>query len=345
MGENVIVVTPILIWYDLEVGYVWVCHFAVILTLGQLLKDICRLPRPFHNKEVVRLEKCFETEYGFPSTHTMCGMLPFSVIYSLTHTRQLNTNPYIYYGCFSFAILVALSRLYLGVHSPFDIASGFCLAFGSAALLKDCDGLIIDALFRKQSGIVFILLLTVIFVLFFPRARPWRAGYGTSAMVVGPFAGLSSAFWYINNFSDHHHQNYHNSVAITVKASLLESSSEVYQFLYFPKEATMKLAYSSSIDSRLLTIIAKRYFLGIILIAVTYPLFRALARRLLTLLYKAGLIRIPTEEALDCQGDRVDINKAYSMEIPARILTFGPLCWVFVVAVPLIWRLVGLEMT
>ena len=133
-------------------------------------------------------------------------------------------------------------------------------------------------------------------------------------------------------------------MGIAVKAALLESSSEVYQFIYFPKEAVMKLA-SSAIDSRLLTIIAKRYFLGIILIAGTYPFFRAFSRKIVFLLYKAGMVRIPDEEAVDCQGDRVDIYKAYNIEIPMRILTFGPLCWVFVVAVPLIWRLLGLETT
>ena len=42
--------------------------------IGQLIKDLLRLPRPPAGK-IKKLERHFETEYGLPSTHTMSGVL------------------------------------------------------------------------------------------------------------------------------------------------------------------------------------------------------------------------------------------------------------------------------
>lgn len=94
-----------------------------------VIKHAVARPRPILliSKLVVRQS---ESGYGFPSGHvaittlmaiTLCRLLPRS------YRWQLATL---------WIVLVALSRLYLGVHAPLDIVGGFALG-GIMALVPD----------------------------------------------------------------------------------------------------------------------------------------------------------------------------------------------------------------
>ena len=86
LGEEVYSLIPLLWWYDVNLTIRFMHRFMFLLGAGQLTKDLLKLPRPREGKQyggVIRLERHFETEYGFPSTHTISGILPVTYILDL----------------------------------------------------------------------------------------------------------------------------------------------------------------------------------------------------------------------------------------------------------------------
>jgi len=71
-----------------------------------VLKNVFARPRP---TEII-------TSFSFPSTH---ATLAFAFAYVLSQKE-----PKLKYWFFTLAIFIALSRIYLGVHYPFDILAG-----------------------------------------------------------------------------------------------------------------------------------------------------------------------------------------------------------------------------
>ncbi|MDT8305226.1 MAG: phosphatase PAP2 family protein [Anaerolineae bacterium] len=98
-------------------------HLAYLLALSNLtnsvLKHAFRQPRPFWLDESVGLAT--ETSYGIPSNHvqTAAALYPFLVYWMRRRWVWLVA---------AFAILLmALSRIYLGVHFPHDAAGGLLI--------------------------------------------------------------------------------------------------------------------------------------------------------------------------------------------------------------------------
>jgi undecaprenyl-diphosphatase len=96
------------------------------LTLGvadlvtyQVLKPTFARARPCYQLEAVRLvtERC-GSDYGFPSNHAANSMAS-AVAIALAVRRRVAAWPFV------IAVLVGASRVYLGVHFPFDVLAGF----------------------------------------------------------------------------------------------------------------------------------------------------------------------------------------------------------------------------
>ncbi len=82
-GEEFFGLIPLLFWVGFSISRCFMNNFCFTLVVGQIIKDIFRLPRPpksGQNFTITKLEKHFETEYGLPSTHTMGGYLPYAII-------------------------------------------------------------------------------------------------------------------------------------------------------------------------------------------------------------------------------------------------------------------------
>jgi membrane-associated phospholipid phosphatase len=82
-----------------------------------VLKDIFMIPRPFitlHLTPVV-----YETNFSFPSNHA--SFFAALAVATLFLNKRLGIFVSI---C---AILIGLSRIVLGVHTPLDVFAGFCL--------------------------------------------------------------------------------------------------------------------------------------------------------------------------------------------------------------------------
>jgi len=61
------------------------------------MQDILKWPRP-PSPPVIRLDEAYETEYGMPSTHTMCAVTaPFSLLLFVSQMHKVRPQKYILY--------------------------------------------------------------------------------------------------------------------------------------------------------------------------------------------------------------------------------------------------------
>ena len=100
--------------------------FGVIVT-NLLLKNIVARPRPFVEIEALIPLIAKPTDFSFPSGHTTAS---FAV--ALVMLRMLPKK--IGIPAVVLAALVAFSRLYLGVHYPTDVLTGFVVALVGSSL-------------------------------------------------------------------------------------------------------------------------------------------------------------------------------------------------------------------
>ncbi len=93
--------------------------------LNQFLKITCRIARPWvkdKNFTIVESARGAATGYSFPSGHTQSSVGIFGGI------ARWHSNKILRIICISLAILVPISRLYLGVHTPLDVGVSVILA-------------------------------------------------------------------------------------------------------------------------------------------------------------------------------------------------------------------------
>lgn len=107
--------------------YFWVKkekRLAILLALGIIagavftypLKFLIDRQRPYEQLESARLLTPFENDPSFPSGHTEMSFLAATII-SQFHPGY---SKYLY----AFSLIVALSRIYVGVHFPIDVIGG-----------------------------------------------------------------------------------------------------------------------------------------------------------------------------------------------------------------------------
>ena len=114
------VVATIYLCVDKEKGL----HLAIGLlssfTLNSGIKDFFKIPRPFeYNDMLRRIDLTMSPGYSFPSAH---AQLSSSIAAGITRYYR---KPGII--CCILALLIGLSRIYLGVHTPVDVFVGFLL--------------------------------------------------------------------------------------------------------------------------------------------------------------------------------------------------------------------------
>jgi membrane-associated phospholipid phosphatase len=100
--------------------------------VSQVMKWIFKRPRPFRTLNNVYLSDTSNVKgtYSFPSGHSTNS---FTIATSLT--LRYPDEPVLIVGCYTYATLVALGRIYWGVHYPSDVLVGMMLGAGSAALI------------------------------------------------------------------------------------------------------------------------------------------------------------------------------------------------------------------
>ncbi|MGL5354116.1 MAG: phosphatase PAP2 family protein, partial [Clostridium sp.] len=125
-----------------KVGFMVLGALALGLILGEgILKNIIQRDRPFINMDGIDNIIKAPTSYSFPSGHTTASFAAAGVL----AMNFRNKSFYI----FTVAILIAFSRLYLGVHFPTDIISGIILGLMCAYI-----SLLIGKRFKEEKTLL-----------------------------------------------------------------------------------------------------------------------------------------------------------------------------------------------
>lgn len=127
-GEETVfmAVGMIVFWcFDKRQGYYLLCVGFLGTVLNQFLKMVFRVPRPWIKDPgftIVESAKEAATGYSFPSGHTQSSAGLFGGIARWNRDRLLRII------MIALCVLVPLSRMYLGVHTPADVGVSIVLA-------------------------------------------------------------------------------------------------------------------------------------------------------------------------------------------------------------------------
>lgn len=198
--ETIFIVAGILFFWCISKreGYFLLSTGLIGTVLNQFLKLLCRIPRPWVLDEtfaIVESARAEATGYSFPSGHTQMAAGLYGGI-ARWHGGWIRIAGVI------LALLVAFSRLYLGVHTPLDVGVGLLMA---AALV-----LILYPLMHKvteNERLMRILLISMVliaagnlaYVSFYPfpanvDAENLAHGLKQAYTTLGSLAGLLFAF-------------------------------------------------------------------------------------------------------------------------------------------------------
>lgn len=112
-------------YYLLTVGFVGTL-------INQWLKIICRVPRPWVQDPDFTIVESARAEaggYSFPSGHTQC------VVGYMGGIARFTKRTWLRVACIILALLTAVSRMYLGVHTPADVGVSLLVAAALVFLL------------------------------------------------------------------------------------------------------------------------------------------------------------------------------------------------------------------
>lgn len=200
LGEETafLVIGLILFWcVDKKKGYfvMTVGFFGTIIT--QILKLSFRVPRPWIlDPDFSILEQAREAAagYSFPSGHTQTAVGTFGAIAVSARKKQTQVI------CVILALLVAFSRMYVGVHTPADVLVGaLCALFFVFALRKPTlQGE------RKQMKITFaaLIITALCFLMYvhlwqFPAdidAHNMESGFKNAYTMMGCTTGIAIVY-------------------------------------------------------------------------------------------------------------------------------------------------------
>lgn len=171
LGEKAFFIIGILFVFwcvDKRKGYYLLSVFFVGMLANRWLKIILRVPRPWvqdPNFTVVESARRAAGSYSFPSGHTQIAAGFFGCAARLTNQLWLRIV------CITALLLVAVSRMYLGVHTPADVGASLLL---SAVLVFVMYPLIESTLWFPNRiyiilGVIFAANLAfVVFMEFYP---------------------------------------------------------------------------------------------------------------------------------------------------------------------------------
>lgn len=147
--------------------------------INQTLKLIFKIPRPWikdPNFKIVESAREGATGYSFPSGHTQNAVGTFGSLAYSAKKRWLRITLTV------LALLVAFSRMYLGVHTPLDVGVSLIIATVLVFIFKWVFDLI-----EKKPFVMYILLAVMtamsvaylLFVLYFPFGDVDKANYNS----------------------------------------------------------------------------------------------------------------------------------------------------------------------
>lgn len=200
-GEVIFIVAAVVVFWCVSKweGYYLMTIAFCGTVLNQFLKLICRVPRPWvrdPNFTIVESARAEATGYSFPSGHTQNAIELFGGM------ARWGGRRWVRLGLTTLALVIAFSRMYLGVHTPADVGVSLVLA---AALVLGLYPLMRRAQEKpRYMGYVLAAMLVVsgAFVVFvetcgFPAdmdAENLASGIGNAWKMLGAVAGMTLAW-------------------------------------------------------------------------------------------------------------------------------------------------------
>ena len=127
---------------------------------SQLLKIICRVPRPWvrdSNFTILEAAREAAAGYSFPSGHTQTAVGTFGSIAAFARKK------WIIAVCVALAALVGFSRMYIGVHTPADVLVGALL---SVVLIAAFYPLMLGKKDRTYAGLLLLAAVCIAYWLY-----------------------------------------------------------------------------------------------------------------------------------------------------------------------------------
>ncbi|KAK0169575.1 hypothetical protein PV328_011867 [Microctonus aethiopoides] len=197
LGDEIFYTAFITIWFwniDAEIGRKVILVWGIVMTIGQIMKDIIRWPRPAC-PPAVRLQNKWSLEYGMPSTHASVSVsIPFSII-------LFTMNKYNYSITLGIIIvliwstLICISRLYLGMHSVLDVIAGLLLAIILMIPLIPIVNYMDHYFITNYWSLVILIAISIIVVVYYPTSDKWTPTRNDTTMVVSVVSGIHVGAW------------------------------------------------------------------------------------------------------------------------------------------------------
>lgn len=200
-GEMIFIVAAVVVFWCVSKweGYYLMTIAFCGTVLNQFLKLICRVPRPWvrdPNFTIVESARAEATGYSFPSGHTQNAIGLFGGM------ARWGGRRWVRLGLTALALVIAFSRMYLGVHTPADVGVSLVLA---AALVLGLYPLMRRAQEKpRYMGYVLAAMLVVsgAFVVFVEAygfsadtdAENLASGIGNAWKMLGAVAGMTLAW-------------------------------------------------------------------------------------------------------------------------------------------------------
>ena len=182
LGEETafLVAALIVFWcVDKRKGY-YIMSVGFIGTMAnQFLKLLCRIPRPWvldENFTILEGARKAATGYSFPSGHSQSAVGTFG---GIAHTTK---NKWVKWACIAVAVLVPFSRMYVGVHTPYDVLVGAGMALALVFLLKP---VVLDKDDKAMKALIAVMLAMAVGLLLYVELYPFPADVDEANLTSG----------------------------------------------------------------------------------------------------------------------------------------------------------------
>ncbi len=182
--ETLFIVFGLLFFWciDKREGYYLLCVGLLGTLCNQFLKLLFRIPRPWVRDpdfSIVESAREAATGYSFPSGHTQTSVGVYGGVARWTGRSPISAV------CLALCVLVPLSRMYLGVHTPYDVGVSIALAlvliFALYPIIRNrCDDRkTMRALFSAMAALSLAYLAFVYLFPFPADVDPENLAHGT----------------------------------------------------------------------------------------------------------------------------------------------------------------------
>eukprot|EP01091_Cochliopodium_minus_P011299 TRINITY_DN3166_c0_g1_i1.p1 TRINITY_DN3166_c0_g1~~TRINITY_DN3166_c0_g1_i1.p1 ORF type:complete len:321 (-),score=41.69 TRINITY_DN3166_c0_g1_i1:173-1135(-) len=300
---------PLVGWnisYDItqEIMVLWVLLFYI----GHSTKDFIRLPRPaIVNKKIQPLETHFSLEYGMPSTHVQAAIsLPTFFLYLWFNKYGTFMSSNFFISSFAVIIYIALvtfSRIYLAVHSFFDVAFG--AIFGILCLIFSMYWSETVWAFLRNGGVFYGIAILMLGIVFYPRPKHFSSTYRDTTAIIGVSVGILLGF---------------------------EMSRNVPLFQANPN---FPVLFSNTFYG-----VMKRSLVGIFVLVVCHESSKRIFWYVLSRLHSTFLSKhFPPQNANDSYDRKKE--QRYSIVIPYKFLSYTVIGWINCTIVPFLFYRMG----